>query len=79
MEKRLVGFLLTLLALVLFPVLGYSAEYPAMKVVDYLSGQPIAGAKVTSGSELILTDSQGMFLIPKEGNKLKPKISAFSF
>ena len=42
-----------------------------MKVVDYLTGQPIEGAKVTSGNELILTDSQGLFLIPKEGNKLK--------
>jgi hypothetical protein len=71
MEKKFVGFLLALLALVSFPVLGHSAEYPAMKVVDYLTGQPIAGAKVTSGAELILTDPQGLFLIPREKNKLK--------
>ena len=71
MEKKFLGFLLALLVLVSFPVLGYSAEYPAMKVVDYLTGQPIEGAKVTSGNELILTDPQGLFLIPKGGNKLK--------
>ncbi len=56
---------------VFFSATGYAADYPSMKVVDYVTGRPIAGAKVTSDKELILTDSQGLFSLPKGEGKLK--------
>jgi hypothetical protein len=77
MEKKFVWFLLVLIVLAGFPAPGYAAQYPSMRIVDYFTGQPIAGAKVTSGNELILTDPQGLFRIPKEGNKLKVRAHGY--
>ncbi len=65
------AFALVLLALVSFPVSGTPAEFPTMKVIDYFTGQPIPGAKVTTDKEIILTDSQGVFSLPKDAKKLK--------
>lgn len=77
MERKLVGFMIIFLALFSFSGLGHGVELPAMKVVDYLTGQPIEGAKVTSNNELLLTDSQGMFSIPKGSTKLKVRACGY--
>jgi hypothetical protein len=77
MKKRFFGFMSALLTLLLFPAWGYAVEYPTMKVVDFLTGQPIMGAKVTSNNQLILTDPQGFFSIPKGESKLRIRASGY--
>ncbi|HSR13749.1 MAG TPA: putative glycoside hydrolase [Thermodesulfobacteriota bacterium] len=66
-----VAVILACLVAVFSPATGQGADVPAMKVVDYFTGQPIAAAKVTAGKELMLTDAQGAFPLPKEEKKLK--------
>ena len=77
MKKGFEGFLLVLLVLVSLVPRGNGAEYPTMKVVDYLTGQPIAGAKVTSDKKFILTDPQGLFAIPKGGGTLRVRAPGY--
>ncbi len=69
-------FTLVFLALFLMSFDGFAAEYPTMKVVDYFTGQPIAGAKVTSENELSVTDPQGLFSIPR-GSRLKARAHGY--
>jgi hypothetical protein len=77
MEKRMGVFSLTLFALLWSPVVGFAAEYPSVKVVDYLTGQPIPGAKATLNSEVLLSDHRQVFPLTKAEGKLKVRAHGY--
>jgi hypothetical protein len=60
-----------------FPAAGPSADYPSLKVVDHLTGQPIANARVTLNNEVLLADSQNLFPLPKAGGKVRVRAHGY--
>ncbi|MCX5909403.1 MAG: putative glycoside hydrolase [Deltaproteobacteria bacterium] len=66
-----------LLALLLYPLGGFADNGSVIKVVDYFTGEPIPGARVTLNDEFVLTDQQNMFPVPKPGSRLKVRAQGY--
>lgn len=49
---------------------GHAMGYATGKVVDYYTKLPVRGAIVTSGSEVVMTDEKGIFIMQAAGNKV---------
>ena len=47
-----------------------ASDYASGKVMDYLTRKPIEGAIITGNNEIVLTDSNGMYIIKNASNKI---------
>jgi hypothetical protein len=77
MGKRRRNILLLALALFFLPAAGRAADYPALKVVDYQTGRPVSGAKVTLNQEVLLADPQNLFPLSKFGGKARVRAHGY--
>jgi len=69
--------LLLVFALCLLPTAGPAADYPGLRVVDYHSGRPVSGAKVTLNHEVLLADAQNLFPLAKPGGKVRVRAHGY--
>ena len=77
MGKRGRKVLLLVFALCFLPAAGPAADYPGLKIVDYQTGQPVLGAKVTLNHEVLLSDSQNLFPLAKTGGKVRVRAHGY--
>jgi len=77
MGKRGRDVLLFVFALFFLPAAGPAADYPGLKVVDYQTGQPVLGAKVTLDHEVLLADAQNLFPLAKSGGKIRVRAHGY--
>lgn len=77
MGKRGRKVLLLVFALCFLPAAGLAADYPGLKIVDYQTGQPVLGAKVTLNHEVLLSDSQNLFPLAKTGGKVRVRAHGY--
>ena len=63
-------FLTIFILMVFWPVLGYTAEDAAFKVIDFFTGQPVKGALVTFNNHVLPTNGNGSLLLPNVENKV---------
>ena len=77
MGKRGRFILLGVLGLLFVPVTGHPADYPSLKVVDYQTGQPVPGTKVTLNNEVQISDAQGLFPLTKAGAKVRVRAPGY--
>jgi hypothetical protein len=77
MGKRGRKVLLFVFALCFLPAAGPAADYPGLKIVDYQTGQPVLGAKVTLNHEVLLADSQSLFPLAKPGGKVRVRAHGY--
>jgi hypothetical protein len=74
-ERAVIIILLS--AIFFLPSPGCASGYQTGKVVDLLTGQPIKGAIVTSGTEVILTDKNGAFFTKTDKNTLSVRAHGY--
>ena len=64
-------------AILFLPSPGCASGYQTGKVVDLSTGQPIKGAIVTSGTEVVLTDKNGVFFTKTDKNTLSARAHGY--
>jgi len=74
-EKAVI--IILLFAILFSPSPGCAAGYLTGKVIDLLTGQPIKGAIVTSGHEVVLTDKNGAFFTKTDKNTLSVRAHGY--
>jgi hypothetical protein len=74
-ERAVIIILLS--AILFLPSPGCAAGYLTGKVVDLSTGQPIKGAIVTSGTEVVLTDKNGAFFTKTDKNTLSVRAHGY--
>jgi hypothetical protein len=77
MGKRGRNLLLFVFALFFLLAAGSAADYPCLKVVDHLTGQPILNARVTLNHEVLLADSQNLFPLSKAGGAVRVRAHGY--
>ena len=77
MGKRGRTFLLGVIFLLMIPTEGHPVDYPSLKVVDYQTGQPVTGTKVTLNNEVLISDAQNLFPLTKAGAKVRVRAPGY--
>jgi hypothetical protein len=70
MRKLIVKSTFMLAMLFLLPLQLHASGYVKGKIIDFSTKKPIQGAIITGSSEIVRTDSNGMFMINKPTNKI---------
>jgi hypothetical protein len=69
--------IILLFTIFFLPSPGCATGYLTGKVIDLLTGQPIKGAIVTSGTEVVLTDKNGAFFTKTDKNILSVRAHGY--